>query len=67
MIGYRIFNKKAIESVSNYPAGSPSAPLLFFASNNLMTSDSIETDDLPCPLTVGEWIALLAADARLKF
>jgi len=32
MIGCSIFNKKAIESVSNYPAGSPPALLLFFAA-----------------------------------
>ena len=29
-----------------------------------MTSDPIETDDMPCPLTVGEWIALLAAKSQ---
>jgi hypothetical protein len=29
-----------------------------------MTSDSIETDDKPCPLTVGEWMAFLTAESQ---
>jgi len=31
-----------------------------------MTGKSIETDEKPCPLTVGEWIALLTAESQVK-
>ncbi|MEA1943887.1 MAG: hypothetical protein U9N07_00860, partial [Euryarchaeota archaeon] len=37
--------------------GSPPAPLLFFAFANHKTSNSTETDEKPCPLTVSGWIA----------
>ena len=45
--------------------GSPPAPLLFRFTNP-MTGNSTETDEKPCPLTVGEWIALLAAESQAK-
>ena len=32
-----------------------------------MTGNSTETDEKPCPLTVSEWIALLAAESQAKF
>ncbi|MEA1943885.1 MAG: hypothetical protein U9N07_00850 [Euryarchaeota archaeon] len=32
-----------------------------------MIGNSTEPDDKPCPLTVGEWIALLAAESQAKF
>jgi membrane protein YdbS with pleckstrin-like domain len=31
-----------------------------------MTGNSIESDEKPCPLTVGEWIALLTAESQVK-
>ncbi|MCK4811398.1 MAG: hypothetical protein KAS74_03925 [Methanosarcinales archaeon] len=32
-----------------------------------MTGKSIGTDEKPCPLTRGEWLALLAAESQAKF
>ncbi len=29
-----------------------------------MTGKSIVTDEKPCPLTMGEWLALLAAESQ---
>jgi len=44
--------------------GSPPAP--FFCFTKPMTGNSTETDEKPCPLTVSEWIALLAAESQAK-
>ena len=38
----------------------------FFCFTKPMTADSTETDEKPCPLTVSEWIALLAAEDQVE-
>ena len=48
-------------------AGRAARPLrFFFRFTNPMTGNSTETDEKPCPLTVSEWIALLAAESQAK-
>jgi len=45
--------------------GQGSPLRFFFRYTNHMTSDSIKTGNKPCPLTVGEWIALLTAESHV--
>ena len=52
---------------SDHASRRAARPLrFFFCFTKPMTADSTETDEKPCPLTVSEWIALLAAESQAK-
>jgi len=59
--------REAPASRTTLAAGRAARPLrFFFRYTNHMTGNSTETDEKPCPLTVSEWIALLAAESQAK-